>query len=213
MDPLGTQPAQANPQPPVVPPTPNPVSPQPAPAPVAEAQRPTPVTAPVAPAERPVEAWPPAGTPAAQEVLGQQPQTAAAPLPNPSETQSIGIEATQATDLNTGTQTDPPVIAENPAPAATPQDMNGFIVTPAAQEIKNAAANPTNTIMSDQQADKLFQEEPATKARNKKHKINRLVVLNKMSFTTMDDFLYFMFLHKVQKLSFKKEFKLFLFIS
>ena len=48
---------------------------------------------------------------------------------------------------------------------------------------------------------------------NKNHKINRLVVLNKMSFTTMDDFLYFMFLHKVQKLSFKKEFKLFLFIS
>lgn len=177
MDPLGTQPTQPNPQPPVVPPTPNPVPPQPAPAPVVEAQRPAPVTAPVAPVERPVEAWPPAGTPAAQEALDQQPyamqpdmqpQVASAPLPNPLETQAIGTEATQAAN--------PPMGVETPAQASSPQDMNGFIVTPAAQEIKNAAANSTDTIMSDQQADKLFQEEPATKARNKKHKLKKFFI-------------------------------------
>lgn len=179
MDPLGTQPAQPNPQTPPISP---PAAPIPAPAPVAqqpvapapEVQRPEPVTAPVAPDARPVEAWPPAGTPAAQEAA-QAPQTVQAPQPVPSqagpaEAMSIGAETTQATNL------DPSAVPTTTStPGSSPQDMNGF-VSPAAQEIRNAAPTIADNPMSDQQADKLFQEEPATKQRNKHKKIKKILV-------------------------------------
>lgn len=193
MDPLGNQPAQPNPQqPPVVPLDPsvnvNPapaVSPQPqqsvapksSPAPT-EPSRPEPATQNITPPlERPVEAWPPAGTPAAAEVA-----QASVPItegssnqPTPTEAQTIGTEVSEAAGAipSASTEPTPPPIA--PAPGG----MDGF-VTPIAKEIRDSvntnSVTSSEPTMSDQQADKLFQEEPATKARKKHAKIKKVIV-------------------------------------
>lgn len=180
MDPLANQPSQAAPQqPPVAPPTPPtvPTAPPPVAAPALDAPRPEQVTPPVVLApERPVEAWPPAGTPAAAEVAQTPPPPVAAPISEPAlspvEAQTVGTEVSAAAGAI-------PVVT--PAGPPAPGGMDGF-VSPAAKEIKDSVnsqgSNPiTQPVMSDNQADQLFQEEPATKARKKHAKFKKVVLM------------------------------------
>lgn len=188
MDPLGNQPAQPNPQPPIDPIQPNP-QPQAWPqtsAPVAnpvitlnpEVPRPDPLSAPVISPERPVEAWPPAGSPAAKEAeqISQAQQT----VPNPTTTEDLGNEATRANQTQNQTPSIIPIVpvANDLNQQSRPQDMNGFTTSPAAQEIKDSVAKNVaqEAPMSDQQADNLFQEEPATKARKKHKGLKRILI-------------------------------------
>lgn len=156
MDPLGNQPAQTNPQqPPMAPP------PSPAPTPVAqgpvatepqmEAPRPEQMTPPVAPQERPVEAWPPAGTAAAQEI-SEVNNTPAAEAP-------VGAPATA-----------------QPAPTGA---MDGFVApVPIVEDSKGpTGSNPVDKPMSDQQADSLFQEEPETKEKKPGGKAKKTLII------------------------------------
>jgi len=184
MDPLANKPAQPNPQqPPIIPPNPNPVSPQPqaqqnnSNQPVATG-RPEPVAQNIAPTpERPVEAWPPAGSPAAEELANPSP-----PAPvnisehTPEIAQSIGNEVTDAVDMGQST-----LAQTEPSKTSASGKMDGF-VSPVAKEIKEVVGTnqspSTNTEnqMSDQQADRLFQEEPATKKRNRHAKLKKILI-------------------------------------
>lgn len=197
MDPLGKQPAQPNTQQPPISPSPTPTppptptaaqspsSPQANNTPPAPSQ--TPNIAPVP--ERPVEAWPPAGTPAAEELNKISTQTESPTnIPNnpnqniaPTEAQALGAEVSEAAQPPVGSVTEPA-----PAQQSKPVNsgMDGF-VSPVAQEIKdsvnsaeanNVETTPAKNPMSDQQADKLFQEEPETKKRNRQKKVKKILI-------------------------------------